>query len=409
MRVTLTVWCHRRVVDVLVAGAGPAGWALASACARLGLSTVVVAPRPSGTWRPTYGLWSDEAGVLPVGARYVTARPRGMSRGYVVLDNPSVQSALRHAGVRTVVGRVRSLVPGGVRLATGEALTAAVVINATGTPRNALKATFRAEQSAFGVLVPAVVAAPVVGPGEAVFMDWRGDTFLYAVPVADGRVLLEETSLARQPGLGMRELRQRLFARLASHGIVPSTAEVWPPAPGINSTGGGRQFSGRWDVERVRFAVDTPAPAPFGRGAIPFGAAAGFVHPATGFSVADTFRLAPRVAATIARTVGRGPVAVNVAARHAMWSPAARAVHRLRRRGLATLLALRPEQVPEFFDLFFALPPHRQRAYLSGREDIAGTAAAMAALYRSAPRSLRRVMVGLRQTGESVGTSVNSG
>lgn len=203
---------------------------------------------------------------------------------------------------------------------------------------------------------------------------WRGGggpaTFLYAVPVPGGRVLLEETSLARRPGLGMAELRRRLYARLDEHGIPAGDA-----------------------VERVRFPVDTPPPARFGRGAIPFGAAAGLVHPATGFSVADTFRLAPRVAGAIHRTLRRGPLAVNLAARHAMWPPAARVVHRLRRYGLATLLALTPEQVPEFFALFFALPAHRQRAYLSGRTDVTGTAAAMAALFRAAPGPLRRALV----------------
>jgi lycopene beta-cyclase len=118
---------------------------------------------------------------------------------------------------------------------------------------------------------------------------------------------------------------------------------------------------------------------------VPFGAAAGLVHPASGYSVADSLRLAPKVAEAIA-------VGGAAAARRVVWSARARAVHRLRRAGLSTLLALSPAQTAEFFALFFALPPHRQYAYLSGREDLAGTAAAMADLFRAAPWPLRRAM-----------------
>jgi lycopene beta-cyclase len=68
-------------------------------------------------------------------------------------------------------------------------------------------------------------------------------------------------------------------------------------------------------------------------------------------------------------------------------------VYRLRRRGLATLLSLTAAEHEEFFDLFFALPDHHQRAYLSGRADLAGTATAMAAMFRAAPTHLRRKMI----------------
>jgi lycopene beta-cyclase len=224
-------------------------------------------------------------------------------------------------------------------------------------------------QTAFGVLVPATLAEPLVGPGEAVFMDWRAPfidsrtgpaTFLYAVPRPDGRVLLAETSLAHRPGLPVGELRARLLARLRGHDIDPGDAPV----------------------ERVHIPLDHAASAGAGR-VVRFGAAAGLVHPATGYGVADALRLAPRVAEAIA-TGGAA------AARRVVWPAPARAVHWLRRAGLSTLLSLTPDQTAEFFERFFALPPHRQHAYLSGRDDLAGTAAAMVALFRVAPWSLRR-------------------
>lgn len=343
--------------DVVVAGAGPAGLAVARECALRGLRTVVVAPRPSAPWRATYGMWRDEAALLPPGAEYAVARARvvatscrWLAREYAVLDNASVRTALSHPDVTVRTGRL-------------DEVDAPVVLDATGA-----RGPGHVAQTAFGVLVPAAAAAPVIGSGEAVFMDWRAPrhgpaTFLYAVPLPDGRVLLEETSLARRPGLPFPELRARLLARLDRHGIDPGDAAV----------------------ERVRIPVDHVPSAGTGR-LVRFGAAAGLVHPATGYGVGDALRLAPRVADAIA-TGGAA------AARRVVWSARARAVHRLRRTGLRTLLSLTPEQTGEFFELFFALPPALQHAFLSGREDLPGTAVAMARMFAAAPWSLRRKMV----------------
>jgi lycopene beta-cyclase len=338
------------MVDVIVAGGGPAGWALASACAREGLAVTLVAP--SGSWPATYGMWRDETVVLPSGARWVSTPLRGLSRDYAVLDNESVRAAFGHPGIEVVKARVAAMTASRVRLADGAELSG-MVFDATGV----LGMRGRVEQTAYGVVVEE--------PHEAVFMDWRrppgfGEpaTFLYAIPLPDGRTLLEETCLARRPGLGFGELRDRLHARVG---------DVAGP------------------VERVRFPVDVPPPPVAARGPVPFGAAAGLVHPATGYSLADTFRLAP----VVASLVRVGPRAV----RRVLWPPSARLVYRLRRRGLATLLSLTAAEHEEFFDLFFALPDRHQRAYLSGRTDLAGTAAAMTALFRAAPAHLRRKMI----------------
>ncbi|MGH3770268.1 MAG: lycopene cyclase family protein, partial [Pseudonocardiaceae bacterium] len=43
-----------------MAGGGPAGWAVAAACARLGLDTELVDPAPDRPWRATYGAWREE-------------------------------------------------------------------------------------------------------------------------------------------------------------------------------------------------------------------------------------------------------------------------------------------------------------------------------------------------------------
>lgn len=337
------------MVDVIVAGGGPAGWALAWACARRGHAVTIVAPGHG--WMATYGMWLDETPALPPGSRWVSTPVRGggrvLPREYAVLDNDSVLAACAHPGIEVVKARAQAMTATSVTLTTGE-VRRGMVFDATGARRGGV------EQTAYGVVVDE--------PHDAVFMDWRQPadgpaTFLYAIPLPDGRTLLEETSLAREPGLGFAELRERLHARV---GVVTGP------------------------VERVRFPVDVPPP-PRARGAIPFGAAAGFVHPATGFSLADTFRLA----AAVGDTIGRGQRAV----RRVIWPWRARLVYRLRRRGLATLLSLTAAEHEEFFDLFFALPDRHQHAYLSGRADPAGTAAAMAALFRAAPAHLRRKMI----------------
>ncbi|WP_158852248.1 lycopene cyclase family protein [Saccharothrix deserti] len=344
-------------MDVVVVGGGPAGRALARACAARGLGTTLVDPNPARPWRATYAAWVDElpadapVAVSTSKARAVTTTEHVIPRGYAVLDNERLRRLPDE--VRVISGRVVGHTEMSATLADGRVLTGRVV-DATGA------AGGRAAQTAVGVVVPAELAAPFVGADEALIMDWRkppaattsDPTFLYAIPVSADEVLLEETSLARRPGLPLRELRLRLHARLAVHGI---------PVPD--------------DEERVRIPLDGRARD----GA--FGAAAGWIHPATGYSVAASLRRAPVVAEMIANG---SPVA---------RSAAERAVRRLRLRGLAALLALRPDQVPEFFNEFFHLSGSFQRDYLGGHDDLRGTARAMLRLFGSAGWPMRARLV----------------
>ncbi|GAA5117788.1 lycopene cyclase family protein [Pseudonocardia adelaidensis] len=380
--------------DVLVVGGGPAGRALAAATAGRGLRTVLVDPAPEAPWRATYGCWADE---LPPGLppSVIAARAAGRAVAlsehrtgweYAVLDVPALRAHLdgelaRHdAQVRR--GRAAGFASGAVRLADGGELRAEVVVDAGGH-RRPLHAGPRlrrpaAEQTAAGVVVDEDAAAPLVAPGEALFMDWRPDhgedgwpTFLYGVPLGGGAVLLEETSLARRPGLPLPALRGRLHARLARRGVVVPAGAA---------------------TESVRFPVDTPRHrAP---GVLAFGAAAPLVHPASGFSVATSLRLAPAVADAIATRLTAGPAAALAAARAVVWPPGARAVHRFRRIGLEALLRMPPAEVPAFFETFFALPPRHRWCYLVGRADVRGTAATMRALYGRSGWRMRARLIG---------------
>ncbi|MDQ3578766.1 MAG: lycopene cyclase family protein, partial [Actinomycetota bacterium] len=189
---TSRIQAARGAVEVIVVGGGPAGWAVADACAREGLDTVLVNPDPFARWPATYGLWEDQ---VPEGVQAMRATAlatgRALSRGYAVLDNDSALAVFSGGGVRAVAGSVVAAEFGSrgatVVLTSGVRLACAVVIDASGVRRvlsGGPPRGTRVEQTAFGVVVPA--DTPLVTPGAAVFMDgWSTlddePTFLYAV------------------------------------------------------------------------------------------------------------------------------------------------------------------------------------------------------------------------------------
>ena len=378
-------------MDVLVVGGGPAGLAMAGACGRLGLVTGLLDPAPERPWTATYGMWSQELPAdLP--ASVVAARAAGRAIAltehrlgweYAVLDVPALQDHLTNqlAGVQLHAGRaVGSPEYGVVALADGSHLRASVVVDAGGQSRPLDPTSSHrtpAEQTAYGLVLDEKAAAPLVAPGEALFMDWRADhgesgwpTFLYVVPLGGGQVMVEETSLARRPGLPLATLRRRLQARLAHHGIQPPKDAR---------------------TEKVWFRVDHPRHA--GRGVLGFGAAAPLIHPASGFSLAASLRLAPQVAGMLAAYLPDDPDRALESAQETVWPPAARVVHRFRRIGLEALLRMPPSEVPGFFEQFFALPESHRWTYLTARDDFRGTVTALNCLFRASSGRLRRHLV----------------
>ena len=390
--------------DVVVVGAGPAAWSVAGHLARGGVDVALVAPDPTRPWPASYGAWADELPAdLPADVRatdmadaVAIARSRHhLGRTYTMLSTDRLQAHLTDPAVRTVVGTARGTRHGpthtAVVLGDGRTVPGRVIIDASGADRvltGGRTPAPRAAQTAYGLLVDGARAAEA----EQAFMDWRDDhghtgwpTFLYAVPLDGGRLLLEETSLARRPGLPIADLRTRLHDRMAARGLdlaVLADAE----AAGA--------------VERVAFVVDTPLTRGRAR-VVPFGAAAPMIHPATGYSLAATLRTAPRLAEAILAHLPRDGRDAAAAARRAIWPANARLVHHLRRRGLEVLLALPPEGVIDFFELFFDLPAAHQRAYLSERDDARAVMAAMAAVFVAADGPLKRHL--LRWGGFPIG------
>jgi lycopene beta-cyclase len=378
-------------VDVLVVGAGPAGMALAAACGQLGMTVGLLDPNPQRPWVATYGMWSQELPPsLPTSV--VAARAEGRAVAltehrlgweYAVLDVDALRAhfADQFTGVTAYTGRaVGSPERGVVALADGSTLHASIVVDAAGRWRPldpSRTGRLPAEQTAYGVILDEESVAPLVAPGEALFMDWRADhgesgwpTFLYVVPLGGGAVLAEETSLARRPGLPLATLRRRLHARLAHHGITPPKEAR---------------------TEKVSFPVDQPRHS--GQDVLGFGAAAPLIHPASGFSVAASLELAPQIACALAEHLPRNPDRALAAAQETVWPAAAKVIHRVRRIGLEALLRMPAAEVPGFFERFFSLPDAHRWAYLTARDDIAGAVAAMASLFRESDWRMRRHLV----------------
>lgn len=381
-------------MDVVVVGGGPAGRAVAAACSDTGMRVTLIDPSPRRVWPHTYAAWRDELpAALPHTAlatvmdrmRVFGTTSHEWSRAYTVLDNTALWKHLWRDDIVEVTGKVVSAEhgPAGstVHLRDGHRIAAATVVDASGASRvlsGGRPSRTPAEQTAVGVVLDAADAEVLCPADVGVFMDWRAapdtrggwPTFLYAVRVAPDRVLLEETSLARRPALPLALLRRRLRGRLAAAGITVREGAA---------------------EERVRFPVDDPVPRT-GR-VVPFGAAAGLVHPTTGFSVAASLRLAPWIAGALAAGLTAEPAASAKAAWSILWPPTTRASHALRHRALQGLLSLPPHRVPEFFEVFFALPPEHRSAFIAPDAEPTGTAAAMAALFGTAPWGLRRHMV----------------
>lgn len=367
-------------VDVAVGGDGPAGSAIASASAAAGLSVVLVGDdRP---WTATYGTWLDDVPELPgdVFASVVPTitvwgeRRHDLSRPYGVLDN----SALR-ARLRTGVEHRRGWATGvqhfewGSRLITGTGgIDARIVIDAAGWPPLVASPAARhdpAWQTAYGIVTavrPTVFDAPVLMDLRPVPGAASGPpTFAYVVPLAGGW-LVEETVLAARPAVDPFSLRARLRDRIGPwpHGTV---------------------------TEQVRIPMGAPvprSPPPV----IPFGAAAGFVHPATGYSLAPSLRAAPRAAAALAASVARDRSGADLMADAwaAVWPAALRRTRRLHRIGLTALLGLDAAGTRSFFDAFFELPPERWTAYLRIDSPPGEVAKTMQAVFTAVPNAVRR-------------------
>lgn len=362
-----------------VIGDGPAGLAIAAACAGTGLTVRVHGE--GRAWDPSYAAWRDEVPMVPdevftsvtpivdvVAPGAGVPRRHRIDRSYGVFDNQALRSHLLGA---LPAG---SFEPGRITpddLAAGPAaLGADVMVIATGADLTSPPGSW---QTAHGVVLHEVPEQLDLDPAAVTLMDWRQPlegpggpaSFCYVVPVHDGW-LVEETVLAADPAFAPDLLRQRLIARLGP--------------------GGEEVLAGAVRIEEVRIPMGASRPTTGRPGMVPFGAAAGLIHPATGYSVAASLRAAPRVAAAIA--AGDDPSA-------ALWPRPYRRARVLHDYGLAALVRLDAAETGAFFDAFFGLPTERWADYLRVDVTPARLAGVMARVFRRAPWRVRaRLMAG---------------
>jgi lycopene beta-cyclase len=395
-----------RCVDVVIIGDGPAGCALATSCGRRGVDVLLVGP--DEPWEHTYGTWIDDlddaeafaagdtatlfSSVLASMSVHTTGA-RDLDRAYGVFDNLALRARLRdgieHLTATATDVRTRTGGHHVVDLSDGTRLQARVVIDTTGWPSSFARrpsGSAPAWQTAMGV----VLDSPPTGDlGRATWMDFRavsgggaGDrvstigpigvsTFCYALPVHDGW-LVEETVLAARPAVEPIALLPRLAARLGRHPDDLLADAV--------------------RTEYVRIPMGGPRPVA-DQPVVAFGAAAGYVHPATGFSIASSMRASARVADAIADALAEGPASGAVDAApiaEAVWPSSSRRTRQLHEYGLHTLLRLDDDGVRQFFGAFFDLPTEEWRRYLHIDAEPTDVARVMTDLFRSSSWSMRR-------------------
>ena len=401
-------------VDVAIVGGGPAGLALAHS---LKMRKVVVrVVTPPATWHATYGVWRDDVEECELGApldtlargvwsqvRVVGRREHRLRRRYLVFDNERLRRSLAD-GIDVIVDTASSaehdLDGTTLRMASGGSLRAKLVVDATG---NGVLLAHRAglgrrsnghgvaqhgegAQTAYGLVLgnshhlePDVFtlmdwrpaggnAAAPAGNVEALASNAEGlATFFYGARFTDGSTLVEETSLYAQPPHNIEDLRKRLALRLGAD--FTDTARA---------------------VERVHIPMGRSLPARTTR-VVGFGAAAGYVHPVTGYSVAGSLRAAPRVASAIDTALRRGEhgAGLSQTAWAAVWPEPLLRTRAWHEAGLAALMRLPSHVIGEFFDEFFSLRTELWAGYLRIDTPPEHVRAAMLGLFARADWSLR--------------------
>lgn len=373
--------------EVAIVGGGPAGLALARSLVRLGVDTVVISPDP--TWTATYGVWRDDVERCDLGTsfdallrgswskvRVVGTREHILARPYAVFDNEALRSSLS-AGTEIVGGSVESIEHSvehsTLRASNGQGVEARLVIDATGSGRFvASRGIAAGAQTAYGLVLGRddEAIAGRVGVSDDVFtlMDWSSPpTFLYAARFNDGRVLVEETSLYAEPPHGVPELRARLASRLEGDFTARANA-----------------------IEHVQIPMGARLPSRSTR-TVGFGAAAGYVHPVTGYSIAASLRAAPRVAEIIATAMASRRVGADLSRTvwYGVWPAALLQTRRWHDAGLAVLRSLPPSTIPRFFDAFFDLPLSLSSDYLRVDSEPSAVRRAMLEVFRRVDTATR--------------------
>jgi lycopene cyclase-like protein len=382
---------------------------LADAAARLGLRTTVVAPEGSRPSTNTFGAFADRvppdliAEILPrTGVDCGDGRRLDLGRPYALLDNAAFARRLP-ADVVVVPARVLGSDPQRTRTVVhvegGGTVEAAAVVDASGAAPVLVKlqatSTGPAFQSAAGLLVEADDEA--LAAGTFTMMDWSAPpyggaspepagsdqgvpkeppTFLYAFARQDGLRFYEETALCARPAVPLDVVEARLRSRLARR-----------------ARDGGLRLRRVVAEERLVIPMGIGLPRR-GQRVAAFGAAAGLVHPATGYSVAASVALAPVTAQTIADGLSAGDVdGIGDRVLGAVWTPERLALRRLYLLGREALVRFSLAETRAFFAAFFASERSAWTGYLDETATAATAARAMWRLFAAGGPAVRRALL----------------
>ena len=384
----------------VVLGLGPAGRIAAHRAAARGWDVMALDPA-GGSMPSTVGAWAHQLPAwLPADAVASRFRPSVVTSGgrrrlldddYVVLDT-AVLSRLggfdvcRERGMRHADGAVTIRDGDGDGEDFGAWTSSDVVVDAVGAAPGA--AVLEARQLAFGhvfreIDVPEHVRVPVLmdftvptgtdlPPDRADATGSYPATFSYRLPLGDGTWLIEETILA---------------ARASSGADDPRRAELHAHLHRMQS----RRLADL-GLDPARAIADETVDFPMGPRHLPdddprkghghFGAAGGWMHPATGYSVGAVLADVDRFLDQLEARADASP-------------PGGRPLAWLRRRGLHVLLGFDADQTREFFDSFLSLPDAAIREYLTGTSTprtLAVMVALAVPLGRRNPKTLARLL-----------------
>jgi lycopene beta-cyclase len=354
-----------RNYDLAIVGAGPAGLALAAEALDLGARVAVVDPEPERQWTQTWCAFAPDLPTgVPIAERWESAEVRLDDRTvvdprpYVQVDGSALQAQLleRLRGADLISGTVSGSTSGGLRLDDGTEIRAtpvdcsgvAQILGGAGRPT--------AFQTAWGLEIE--TDGHPWNPESAVWMDLTAlqaqPSFLYALPRSSTRVFVEETSLAARPAMPLALLERRLTDRLERLGVKVTHLHA---------------------TERCSIPLDMPT-----SNGLAFGAAAGMVHPATGYLLSRVLAGAQSFAAAIAAGGADAELQKLRGAR-------SRGLHLL---GLDVLVGCDGAELAGFFDTFFALPPTARERFLAVQPRILDTSLTMGRMFLSAPIPLKR-------------------
>lgn len=155
------------------------------------------------------------------------------------------------------------------------------------------------------------------------------------------------------------------------------------------------------DEEWSYIPVGGPLPIPDpSRPLTAFGAAAGLVHPATGYSLARSLAEAPAFAAAAAAALkndaspsSSSAAAVSAAVWASLWPASRRKAAAFQLFGMELLARLGPADTDAFFRTFFALPAPLWRGFLASTLSPASLVGFALATFIAAPWRLRVALV----------------